>query len=328
MAIYSNDSFKKGMTFALFWSDLSDPGFKSALDRLADTGCNYVALAPGWWQENKFSTDIYPHPHKTPDDRQLKDLIRYIHGLGMQVFLKPFVDSENHEEWRGHFEPSNSLRWFKSYEKFISHYARMAKEMEVALFSVGVENVLGNKERQKYWVDMIASVKVHYEGPLTFASNFEGATSYKKVRFWEMLDFIGIDAYFPLAAREESSVSEIVEGWKSPIRQIENWLAKENLKIPVLFTELGTCSYRGSCKAPYAYPSEVEVSETEQERYYRAFFESFADREWLQGVFWWWWDNPSTGDYMENKERAESQFAYLYTPQGKAAEEVLRSYFS
>jgi len=328
MAIYENITFKKGMTYALFWSDISNPEFKASLDRLAETGCNYVALAPGWWQADKHAVEIYPHPHKTPKDRQLKDLISYIHDLGMEVFLKPFVDSENHEEWRGHFEPSNTLRWFKSYEKFISHYARMAKEMDVALFSVGVENVLGDKKRQLYWTDMIATVKMFYEGPLTFSSNFEGDSAYNKVKFWEMLDFVGIDAYFSVANRAGASVSEIVQGWKRNIEEIEDWLGKKKLSIPVLFTELGTCSYKGSCKAPYAYPEDVLASEKEQANYYRAFFESFADREWLEGVFWWWWDNPSTGDYMLNKDNAESQYAYLYTPQGKPAEEVLREYFS
>ncbi|MEL6256122.1 MAG: hypothetical protein AAFR87_29220 [Bacteroidota bacterium] len=327
MAIYEKQSFKKGMTYALFWSDISHPEFKAALDRLATTACNYVALAPGWWQADKFATEIYPHPHKTPDDRQLKDLIAYIHELGMEVLLKPFVDSENHEEWRGHFDPSNTLKWFKSYEKFISHYARMAKEMEVALFSVGVENVLGNKKRQLYWVDVIATVKMFYQGPLTFSSNFEGDTSYKEVDFWKMLDYIGIDAYFPVANKMEASVAEIVAGWKPQITEIEKWLEKKKLDLPVLFTELGTCSYKGSSKAPYSYPDDVDISEKEQENYYRAFFEAFADREWLNGVYWWWWDNPSTGDYMGNRGEANSQYAYLYTPQGKPAEDVLKEYY-
>lgn len=328
MAIYENDSFKKGMTYALFWSDISDPEFRHALDRLAETGCNYVALAPGWWQKDKYATDIYPHPHKTPNDRQLKDLIRYIHDLGMEVFLKPFVDSENHTEWRGHFEPSNTLRWFKSYEKFITHYARMAKELDIALFSVGVENVLGNKERQLYWVDMIAAVKVHFEGPLTFSSNFEGETAFDRVKFWKYLDYIGIDAYFPVARHEHAKVAEIIQGWEPQIQKIEKWLQKEKLSLPVLFTELGACSYKGASKTPYAYPDAVISSEYEQANYYEAFFESFQERTWLEGVFWWWWDNPSTGDYMGNKGQENSQYAYLYTPQGKAAESVLKNYFS
>ena len=121
---------------------------------------------------------------------------------------------------------------------------------------------------------------------------------------------------------------EIVAGWKPEIAEIESWLEKKKLDLPVLFTELGTCSYKGSSKAPYAYPDDVAISEKEQEHYYRAFFESFADREWLNGVYWWWWDNPSTGDYMGNKGEANSQYAYLYTPQGKAAEEVLKEYYT
>ena len=326
MAIYQQSHFMKGMTYALFWSDLSDPGFLRSLDKLAQTGCEWIALAVGWWQKTGTSTDIYPHPEKTPDDRELEKLIDHIRSLGMKVMLKPFIDSEDHT-WRAEFKPASTIDWFRSYEGFISHYARLAHRKQLELLSIGCENVLGNKQRQEYWMDMILLVKQFYQGPLTYSANFDKSVSYKKVLFWDQLDYIGIDAYFSVASWAGSKPKQIIVKWKQLISRIDKWRKSNYPEKKVLFTELGVCSYHGAAVQPWAYPDRVETSESEQRDYYQAFFDAFADCDWLAGVFWWWWDNPSTDDYIERKDRAGSKYAYFYTPQGKPAEEVIRNYF-
>lgn len=115
--------------------------------------------------------------------------------------------------------------------------------------------------------------------------------------------------------------------WKQSIAEIQAWRQLQNIQQPVLFTEIGICSYKGAAMEPWAYPETVEADEQEQANYYQAFFEAFQDCSWLSGLFWWWWDNPSTGDFSMSREEGHNRHAISYTPQGKAAEEVIRRYF-
>ncbi|MEM6723389.1 MAG: hypothetical protein AAF598_05080, partial [Bacteroidota bacterium] len=45
------------------------------------------------------------------------------------------------------------------------------------------------------WRTIIRSARQHYTGELTLAANFD---NYREISFWDELDFIGINAYFPL----------------------------------------------------------------------------------------------------------------------------------
>ena len=51
------------------------------------------------------------------------------------------------------------------------------------------------KKIKKYWIELIQKVRAVYQGQLTYAANYD---NYQEVDFWEHLDFIGINAYFPL----------------------------------------------------------------------------------------------------------------------------------
>lgn len=43
---------------------------------------------------------------------------------------------------------------------------------------------------------LIRQIRRVYHGPLTYAANWSG--EYKQIRFWDALDYVGIQAYFPL----------------------------------------------------------------------------------------------------------------------------------
>ncbi|MEL6191303.1 MAG: hypothetical protein AAFR66_04605 [Bacteroidota bacterium] len=321
--IFAHPAFMKGMTYAGFNKDvfLSEAS-NASIDRLAETGTEWVALAVGWWQQGKYANIILAHPEKTPSDESLRHIIRYIHEKGMKVMLKPFVDAYDHT-WRGEFNPDSKKKWFQFYEAFITHYALIAEEEGVELFSVGCENTLGRKRTQKRWVKVIDKVKEVYKGKLTYSANFNGDIGYDKVLFWDHVDYIGVDAYFAVAEQPRSSVESMMEGWRKQIDQLVAWRATHHPDIPILFTELGVCSYLGAATRPWAYEETPYEDWQEQANYYQAFFEAFADEEWLHGVFWWWWDNPSTGDFMDGG----NQYAHFYTPKGKPAEQVLTNWY-
>jgi hypothetical protein len=259
---------------------------------------------------------------KTPSDDSLRHLIRYLHQKGIKLLLKPFVDSKD-GTWRAEFQPQNWPHWFASYSRMILHYAQIAREEEVPMFSIGCENVLGNAKQQKSWVQLIKKVRQIYPGPLTYAANFNQAASYRQVFFWEQLDYIGIDAYFPVGEPWDRSLSKKVRHWQTYLEQIRLWCTYRHPNKPVLFTEIGLGSYQGAARTPWAFSKRKAPDEQEQADYYEALLEAAQDQDWLHGLFWWWWDNPSTSDYIHTGR----DYAWFFTPQGKKAEKVLRKHY-
>lgn len=327
MNIYQQSNFMKGMTYAGFSTNVfHTPASDDSLKRLRNTGVNWVALNVGWWQMHSQAHEILPHESKTPTDASVLHIIDLLHQMGIQVMLKPIVDSRD-DIWRGMFEPKNYRKWFRYYTRFILHYAALAEKGKVDLFCIGCENILGGLAGRKSWRRLIPKIKELYSGPLTYASNFDRRISYKHVPFWDLLDYIGIDAYFPLRSTRDSQqvphLQELVQSWNSYFRQIENWRRMNQPEKDILFTEIGVASYLGASKEPFAYPANVEESWEEQAKYYDACFIACSDRPWLKGLFWWWWDNPSTSDYMMEG----AQYRTHYTPQGKPAEEILKKWF-
>ena len=58
--------------------------------------------------------------------------------------------------------------------------------------------------RPKFWNELILKIKKLYKGKLTYAANWD---EYKRIHFWNVLDYIGVDAYFPLTDKKSSSTN-------------------------------------------------------------------------------------------------------------------------
>lgn len=245
------------------------------------------------------------------------------------MFLKPFVDPQE-DVWRGLIQPTSWSEWFASYRAFITHYARMAQEEGVEQLSLGVEYV-SSEPREAEWRTTIAAVRAVYAGPLTYAANWEDATDeqgrwlgggYQNIAWWDALDAIGIDAYFPLSDRSRPSLNDLLAGWKRALDEIEQWRTARGLTAkPVVFTEVGYLSARGAASSPGDYTKRGKLDLELQRRAYEATFRATATRPWLLGLHWWWWDNPSTSDWQGGpKDR-------YYTPKGKPAERELTRWY-
>lgn len=306
---------------------LGSAGTRQSLDRLAATGANEVAIAPFWYQDTKTSTSMYRRDSKTPTDDSVRTAIRYAKSKGLRVALKPMVDSRD-GTWRGRLEPSDISAWFSSYEQFLLTYARMAAEERVDRLIIGTE--LATMTRPAHtaaWRNLIGKVRELYRGPLTYAANWgeRNEGEYYHVEFWDALDAIGIDAYFPLSASDRPTVAEVEAAWRATtkggrevrwfddIRQLHERFGK-----PVILTEIGYLSCERAGEKPWEYPCHRTVAPDVQANLYEGTLRAWANAEWMLGYHFWRWDTnpeaggPTNGDYM---------------PQGKLAEEVLRRYW-
>ena len=130
-----------------------------------------------------------------------KQYIEMLHKNGVKVMVKPQIWI-----WRGVFTGSFELKteedWAifeNSYERFILNYAEMAAETNTDIFCIGTELEKFVTHRPDFWNALIPKVRKIYKGKLTYAANWD---EYKRTPFWSQLDFIGIDAYFPLCEHE------------------------------------------------------------------------------------------------------------------------------
>ena len=96
-----------------------------------------------------------------------------------------------------------------------------------------------------------------YQGQITYAANFD---QYQQVGFWDTLDFIGINAYFPLRSNlatynDPKSLETILNSsWLNILNDIEAYRQAESISDkPVIFTELGYARWENSTIEPWAY---------------------------------------------------------------------------
>lgn len=290
-----------------------EPEVYESLDALDNTGAKYVAIIPTWYMDNKNSNNIHYVNGKSSTDEEIKNVILYAKKKGLKVMLKPHVDILD-GSWRGSIEPSSTTEWFESYSDFILHFADMAEENNVKIFSIGTElKSLSNTEKEK-WEDLIEETDAEFRGKIIYSANWD---EYKNVVFWGNLDYIGIDAYFPLSDLENPDISQIENGWSPWMNEIESWLNSFHSKKKVIFTEIGYRNIDYAVKAPYDYTIDEEENQELQARAYKAFFNISKTRKWLSGVFWWAWRTEQS--LPENDK--------THSPQGKLAESVLREAF-
>lgn len=171
-------------------------------------------------------------------------LIRYIeelHSRGYKVMLypMPLLDTKN-KEWRGRLSgtPGDISDFFKNqYNKFIEHYASIAKQTKVEGFIIGSEFVeltkirdeKGNYPAVAELVKLAKQIKLDLgkEVTVTYAADWSEYHSYdgwyNMDELWssQYIDVVGIDAYFPLTDGPEPpfgySAEDVMGGWSSGV---------------------------------------------------------------------------------------------------------------
>ncbi len=268
-----------------------------------DAKVNFVEGDENWWGENVVGTT---------------KCIQMAKSEGLKVMLKPHVwvvgqgwpgdfDLVKEEDWRS---------WEDSYRAYILRFAEVAKEQQVDLFCIGTEYRKAVVKRPKFWKQLVTEVKRIYDGPLTYAANWD---NYEKVTFWNQLDYIGIDAYFPLSEKAQPTVSELREAWGAVEDKLAKFSAENDRSI--LFTEYGYKSIEYSNAGFWKYQEDtVKTSAGNQNRAYQALYESVWMNDWMAGGFLWKWHL-----YPEEKIGGESN--RRYTPQGKPTEETIIQWY-
>lgn len=304
----------KGVNYTAWAAEeYAAPASDAALLRLRETGANSVAILITEYMDTKNSTEIYADKMLTPSESSLIHVVQLARSQGFKVMLKLHVDPKD-GTWRGQISPLDVNAWFKSYQSRVFHYAKLAQSLGIELYCLGTElRSLSGKTFRKQWENIIFAVRSAFTGSLVYAANWD---EFQTVSFWDLLDYVGIDAYFPLSYAQTPSVEELLSAWDHWISQIETW--QRWIGKPVIFTEVGYRSIDYAAREPWDWSRTAPYNPQAQANCYAAVFRAVLGKPWFTGLFFWnWKTDPNAGGPGDLD----------YTPQNKPAEEILARFF-
>ncbi|MEL6973852.1 MAG: glycoside hydrolase TIM-barrel-like domain-containing protein [Bacteroidota bacterium] len=298
----------------------SDRVDQSHVDPVLKVNANYAAVMPFGFIRTLDSPKVIFDTERQWFGETKKGAEQYIEFLqknGVKVMLKPQI-----WVWRGEFtgeiEMTSEADWQEleqTYRDFILTFAQVAQKAQVELLCIGTELERFVKHRPAYWTKLIEQVRQIYSGKLTYAANWD---EYNRTPFWEQLDFIGVDAYFPLSEERYPTTTEMHSGWqKWKTKLVDVSSAADR---PVLFTEFGYRSMDYTAHKPWLVDqNDMAVNLKAQAEATQVIFDEFWKEEWFAGGFVWKWfiDHGDVGGEKDNR----------FTPQNKPAEKVIRNFY-
>lgn len=298
-----------------FNSDTSDQLVKQLS---SSTGANWISIVAYWVQDNITSTQIYYPSPNGPTKEDITHIVHYAHSLGLKVALKPHVNlAHDPTHWRGQigqgFTETQWNHWFDSYNQYMKFMASTAEELGIDLLIIGTE-LSATESQEAHWRQVISSIRKKFYGAITYGAN-HGDIGWDNVKWWDAVDFIGLDAYYPISNSPSADVDQLVQGWQPWIKDIGRLAAEWNKTV--IFTEVGYESRADTAMHPWESSGPLDL--TAQQMCYEALFRAVNEQPWFSGSLWWAWSS----NYQEGGDTDDG-----FSPRGKPAAQVLKKWWS
>ncbi len=278
-----------------------------ALTKAKEVGATAVAVIPFLWQPNATSPDLARG--NDMNDDELRAAIREAHALGLAVLVKPHVWVP--QSWAGAVTMHSQAdwqQWFASYQREITHIARIAESEKAEALAIGTE--LSQTILLPQWNDLIVSTREIFSGRLLYvAHNVEEAET---VPFWDSLDAIGVSLYPPLGNDDDRDYRRAA--MRASADRLD--MLAVIYRKPVLIAEIGLRSAAGAAAKPWESAEErAATADPALQADVLADWLTVLDRPTIGGVMIWrWFTDPNAGGLADTD----------FTVQGKPAERVLR----
>jgi hypothetical protein len=165
----------------------------------------------------------------TPTAAELGTAVKVLKQAGFYVSLRPLLDQVSLGHYREGWRPTNESAWFRSYEKFLKPYARMARQDKVDEFIVGTE--LTGFDLSSRWDKLDRLMRTWYHGTLACADNWTQISAQACGGVTQT-----VDAYHP------SRTMNFLAAWEGFDR---------SLRQGVTETEVGIAAAKGAQKRPW-----------------------------------------------------------------------------
>jgi hypothetical protein len=281
-----SNPFMKGMTVSCqTWGyEWATPEMKKAMIELKTLGANSISIHP----YARISEDGHVRFNKNRQSNHITTPIEWGKELNIQLMIKPHLAYWGTKfRWRGDIDFENEEEWqnfFHDYEQWIVTIAIIAEKSAAPIFCVGTE-LTNSIEYDKEWRQIISSIREVYSGKLTYAANWD---KYDRVSFWDDLDYIGIQAYFPLVENDLPTEDQIISGWDRVYQEIIPFASSLNKQI--IFTEIGYDISVSAAREPWNSGNEnQQQGEYMQKLCLKVALEKVKEHDQMAGLFLWKW---------------------------------------
>lgn len=298
------------------------PKYKSKLDgidSLKSINANWIALCPFALLEKNSSNIVFNSTKNWWGDTKigLIEAIKRARVNKLKVMIKPHFWVMN-KEWAGDFNLSGKtkIEWEKNYKDYLLLLADLSDSLNVEMLCIGTELKTYTTNHPEFFIELIEEIRKVYKGKLTYAANWD---EYKLVSFWDKLDYISIDAYFPLSDKKTPEVADLEMAWKKITKDLKYFSYKFDKKI--IFTEYGYRSINYAANKQWEFektPKTEQINFIAQTNAYFAFYNTIWKEQFIAGGFLWKWYN----DYNLDKKNSD------YTPQQKPVQQLIKTHYS
>ncbi|HMQ62120.1 MAG TPA: hypothetical protein PKE06_15705 [Flavilitoribacter sp.] len=290
---------------------------EASLTKLSRLGANTVALVPYGFMRDADRPGFIGVDHGAggENDESVIQSAWFAHRNGLTTLLKPQIWVSR--GWPGDVQMTSEKDWkqfFDFYYRWIRHYALMAEMEHMDALCIGVEFAKATVGHPEAWKQIIRKIRGIYSGPVTYAANW--GEEFENLTFWDELDYIGLDCYYPLSDKQSPEKSELQAAFAKVLDKVER-ISRQYHK-PVIFTEIGFRSVATPWRNPHAERGDRPVDQKAQDLCYEVVFEGLRAKPWVAGVLWWKW--PSYLDY-------DGDGGGCFSPNNKLAEATLKKWF-
>ena len=290
------------------------------VEPLLELGVNWAATIPFAFMPSHTSPELsfdLDWQWKGERVEGTRNYIRELHSQNIAVMIKPQIWI-GHGTYTGKILMDSDEDWATletNYRNYILAFAELAQEESVEMLCIGTELKHFVEQRSDFWNALINELREVYDGKLTYAANWD---DYGNVPFWSEVDYIGVDAYFPIVKKEKATLSTLEAGWKS--HKIKMDTISKRFGRPIIFTEYGYRSVSNCAVKPWDYSEEGKQDEKAQQIALRALYNVFwKEKNYAGGFLWKWYPDHENAGGSENK---------MFTVQNKRAEKTVKEVYS
>ncbi len=281
----------RGMTISTQTSgrEWATEGFGEELDDLRALGVNWVAIHPYAGIRTDGTVRVWSRTRESAPEHVLRP-IREARARGLSIMIKPHLGYWGSGfSWRGAIDfpdPEHRARFWREYSDWIVWLAELTSEADAFVVGTELDRLAGDAAE---WRALVERVRAVTDARLTYAANWD---TYGQVTFWDSLDAIGVQGYFPLSAEEDPGRELLLAGWETILPGLRALHARTGK--PVVLTELGYNGSLAAAREPWDHRSarsaERARAEALQARCLSVGLEVLErEREWLRGAFLWKW---------------------------------------
>jgi sugar phosphate isomerase/epimerase len=255
-----------------------------AMRQLRALGVNWIAIHP--YAGIRADGSVVMHRRWYGETRWLTRPIAEAHRLGLKIMIKPHLAYWGSPfRWRGDIAFETEAQWrrfFGQYERWVTRAAEVCAEADAFVVGTELDRTI---HRSEDWRRVIAAVRGRFDGPLTYAANW---THVEEVPFWDALDVIGVQAYFPVADEPGLPEPEALRAaWADRLDRLSAFARLHGRKV--VLSELGYSRSERAAVRPWdGHEGGADAEET-QRRCLAAALEAIEGHDAVVGAFLWKW---------------------------------------